>query len=89
VVNHDDERLLASVGRRIGELRAQAGLTQAEAAERFGTAVSNWQRIEHGLQNLTLVTMRRIARALGVEIAALLKAPQTKRAPPGRPRKRG
>ncbi len=85
----EDERLLDAVGRRIGELREKAGITQAEAAERFGTTVSNWQRIEHGLQNLTLVTMAKIAHVLGVEMGAILKRPLTKRAGRGRPPKAG
>lgn len=66
----DPERIIEQVGRRIGELRAQAGMTQAEVAESLGTTVSNYQRIEHGLQNLTIRTMVRIAGVIGVPAAA-------------------
>ena len=84
----DDEALLDAVGRRIGELRQRVGLTQAEVAERFGTTISNYQRIEHGLQNLTLITMAKIARVLSVEVGSLLERPRSKRRGPGRPPKR-
>jgi transcriptional regulator with XRE-family HTH domain len=86
-VEPDDERLLEAVGRRIGELRERAGLTQAEAAEMFGTTVSNFQRIEHGLQNLTLITMAKLARVLGVGVELILEPPCTKRRGRGRPPK--
>ena len=89
VVNHDDERLLASVGRRIGmSLREQAGLTQAEAAERSTVRRSRTGKgSSTACRTLTLVTMRRIARALNVDMGTLLLAPQTKRAGRRRPPK--
>jgi ribosome-binding protein aMBF1 (putative translation factor) len=74
-----DERLLDDVGRRIGELRARAGLTQAQLAEAVAMTVTNYQRIEAGTQNLTLRTMGRIARVLGVQVVDLLTPPEEPR----------
>jgi transcriptional regulator with XRE-family HTH domain len=81
-----EERLLDDVGRRIGELRQRAGLTQARIAEGLGMTVTNYQRIEAGTQNLTLRTMGRIARMLGVKVADLLVPPEDSRAKPKRAR---
>jgi transcriptional regulator with XRE-family HTH domain len=84
----DPEHLLEEVGRRIAELRERAGLTQAQVAERFGTTVSNYQRIEHGFQNMTVLTLAKIARILDVELNAFFARPRRPRSGRGRPRKR-
>lgn len=83
----DPNKVIESVGRRIAELREKAGLTQAEIAEALKTTVSNYQRIEHGLQNLTIRTMVRIAGAVGAPVARLFEAPSSRRRSRGRPRK--
>jgi transcriptional regulator with XRE-family HTH domain len=88
-VPEDPERLIEDVARRIAELRQRAGKTQAEVAEVVETTVSNYQRIEHGLQNLTLRTMAKIANAIGVSVAEFFvapPAPQTRKR--GRPKKK-
>jgi transcriptional regulator with XRE-family HTH domain len=63
----------------MAELRERAGLTQAEVAERIGTTVSNYQRIEHGLQNVTLETMARVANAIGVAMVEFFGPPREQR----------
>jgi transcriptional regulator with XRE-family HTH domain len=78
---------MEQVGRRIAELRSKAGLTQADVAEQLTTTVSNYQRIEHGLQNLTIRTLARIAGVLGVPVAGLFEKAKTRGAGRGRPRK--
>jgi transcriptional regulator with XRE-family HTH domain len=83
----DPEDVIEAVARRIGELRAAAGLTQADVAERLQTTVSNYQRIEHGIQNLTLRMMSRIAAAIGVRVAVFFSPPERSRRRRGRPRK--
>ena len=64
----DAEKLKDHVGRRIAELREAADLTQANVAEKIDTTVTNYQRIEHGTQNVTLETMAKIANAIGVKV---------------------
>jgi transcriptional regulator with XRE-family HTH domain len=81
----DDRKLLRAVGRRVAELRAQNGKTQEELAVDYGASVKALQNIELGRQNLTLLTMARLARALGVEVRTLLDQPATLRANAGRP----
>ena len=63
----DPEQLVERVTARIAEIRRAKGFTQANMAERLGTATKNYQRIERG-QNLTLWTMARIANALDVGV---------------------
>ncbi len=52
---------------KLRELRKAHGVTGEELAERLGIAAQNLRRIEAG-QNITLRTLGRIARALGVKI---------------------
>ncbi len=66
-------------GARVRELRARAGLTQAELAERCGQGVEMQRigEIERGEQNCTLKTVQRLAKGLGCEPAELfLFSPQ-------------
>jgi transcriptional regulator with XRE-family HTH domain len=83
----DTERFLDAVGRRISEVREEAGFTQAQVAERLGTTVSNYQRIEHGLQNTTLGMIFRIANIVKVAPMQLLAPPKRRRRKPGRPKR--
>lgn len=64
---------MEQVGRRMAALRLAAGLTQAEVAKSIDTAVNNYQRIEHGLQNATIRTLVKIANVIGVPTAALFE----------------
>jgi len=88
VAREDPDRLIRSVGRRIAELRRDAGLSQEKLAERIGASVQYVSRVELG-ENLTLTTLAKLGNALGVRAADLLKAPslESMRANPGRPRK--
>jgi transcriptional regulator with XRE-family HTH domain len=73
----------------MAELREHAGLTQAEVAERTSMTVTNYQRIEHGQQNVTVEMMVRIANALGVRTADFFgPLAGARRRRPGRPSKR-
>ncbi len=83
----DPEILVQKVGRRIAELRKQAGLTQEELAERLGVGWRYLSRAERG-ENLTLRTMAKIANVLGVEVKSLLNKPRTLAVKPGRPKRK-
>ncbi len=64
----------STIGRNLRHLRRRSGQTQAEVAKRAGTSQAWICRIETGDENPTLASMRRIARALGVEVADLLQS---------------
>ena len=80
----DADSLIRSVGRRVAELRAAAGLTQADLAEQVGVSIQYLQRIEAGAENLTLRSLVRLANVLETEVGELLR-PATS-PPPGRGR---
>lgn len=48
--------------------REQAGLTQAEVAEKLGTKKSAISRIENHAENITLSTLHKYAKALGKKV---------------------
>jgi transcriptional regulator with XRE-family HTH domain len=72
------ERVIDDVGRRVAEIRRQLGWTQQDAAEKLGMPLKNWQRLEEGKMNVTLRTLVRVARGLGVRARALLDEPQAR-----------
>ncbi|MGZ6299432.1 MAG: ATP-binding protein [Candidatus Limnocylindria bacterium] len=71
-------RLATDFARRVRTLRAAAGLTQAELAERAGISERTVSDLERGLRSTVYpATARRLARSLGVEgheLAAFLTA---------------
>lgn len=66
------EPIYVALGKRIAAFRQQAGLTQAEVAERMGwahrTSVHN---LERGIQRLMLHDVPALAKALKVPIGDL------------------
>lgn len=65
------ERMLAKVrAYRLRELREQAGLTQAQLAERIGVGQRQVSKIEHGdLENAKIGTIRSYLEAVGGELS--------------------
>lgn len=84
----DPTKTIEQVGRQIAHLRAEAGLTQAEVAEKLEMTLTNYQRLEHGLQNATIKTLVRIADALGVQARDFWQPPPKTRPGRGRPEKK-
>jgi len=58
------------IGEKIKSERLRHNLTQEELGERVGVQKAQISRIERG-GNITLPTMRRVFRALGIESATL------------------
>lgn len=58
-----DAAILATLGERVGRLRIEAGLTQAELAERAGIGKRTLERLEAG-RGTELVTLIRVLRIL-------------------------
>ena len=65
------ERMLTEVrAYRLRELREQAGLTQAQLAERIGVGQRQVSKIEHGhLDNAKVGTIRNYLQAVGGSLA--------------------
>ena len=61
------------LGQRIREFRDKKGLSQEEFADACEVNRSYMGRIERGELNLTLDTLSKLGRGLGVSVSALLK----------------
>jgi ribosome-binding protein aMBF1 (putative translation factor) len=59
---------------RVRQARERLGLTQAELAARIGSTQPAMARLEGGGVTPSLVTLRRIASALGLELVVELRA---------------
>lgn len=61
------------IGRRIAEVREEAGITQLELSERTGLQQSNLARVESGRYSTRLDTLAVIADALGRKVELVKK----------------
>jgi len=68
----DPGRVVAAVGSAIRGARKKAGLTQQQVADLMGVSVKYVQRVEAGGANLTIMSMVRLANALGTSAPELL-----------------
>lgn len=59
------------LGNRIRELRARAGLTQAQLADRVDISHEFMSRLERGLKAPSLNTVEKVADALGIAVNEL------------------
>lgn len=65
---HHDEARISEFRELVHRLRTEAGLTQAELAQRMGTTQSAIARIEGGGTRPTLETLEKLALAVGQEL---------------------
>jgi transcriptional regulator with XRE-family HTH domain len=86
-MSEDLEDLAGRFGRRLRELREQAGLTQAALAGQVGVGKDAVARWEQGTREPLWSSVVALARALGVEVGAFLEEPAatTEAREPGRP----
>ena len=61
-------RFRAVIAHKIGVAREDAGLTQAELAEKLGMDQASVSRIESGARNMTLETLGKVAKVLGLKV---------------------
>lgn len=57
---------------RIKEIRQERGLSQEAAARLAGISWATWQRTESGATSPDIETLKKIAKALGVEPGSLV-----------------
>ena len=65
---YDDEARVSAFRALVHRVRTDAGLTQAELAERMGTTQSAIARMEGGGVRPTLETLEKLARAIGSDL---------------------
>ncbi len=68
VTDVDSAVLCSAIAHKLGVAREDAGLTQAELAEKLGMDQASISAIECGAPNMTLETLGRIAKALGLKV---------------------
>lgn len=61
-------------GQALARIRKQKLITQAELAEKSGVTVSTLSRLEGGLQQARISTVRKLADALGVDPSEIMSA---------------
>ena len=64
---------LQLAGLEISDARKAAGLTQKQLGEKLGLPQSQISRIERSPDHTTVRTMKKIAKALGVNVSALIR----------------
>lgn len=64
---------LKKIGKRIQELRIEQNLSQQDLAAKINYDKSNMSRLESGGTNMTVITLEKIAVALGVELIELFR----------------
>ena len=67
------QKLLIIFGDRVREIRKKKGLSQEELAYKAGLHRTYIGMIERAEKNITLINIEKIANALDVEIANLIK----------------
>ena len=63
-----DPKFLASLGARIKEIRVKKNMTQNDLAIHCNFDKASMSRIESGKTNITVLTLRKIGKALDVEM---------------------
>ena len=72
-LSEKEREFLRNIGFRVQFMRKKAGMSQAELAERSGLADSTISHLEStSIYSVSLVTLSRIATALGVNPKTLL-----------------
>lgn len=68
-----DPKFLASLGGRIKEIRIKKEMTQNDLAIQCNFEKASMSRIESGKTNITVLTLRRISKALDVDISEFFR----------------
>ena len=69
---HSESEYLISLGNKIKEIRLSKKISQTETAYRCGFDKSNYNTIEAGKRNPTIISLLKISKALDVTILDLL-----------------
>ncbi len=72
MLNNRDNKLLKKLGDRIRQLRKSKNLTQVELAVACDNYAEQIGRIERGELNVSICTLKVIAKALNVKLSVLV-----------------
>lgn len=65
-----------NIGERIKQIREEKGLTQEEVAQRAGVTAASLSRWENNEREPTFQNVEKVAQALGVTMAVMVKEPR-------------
>ncbi|MEI9806448.1 MAG: helix-turn-helix transcriptional regulator [Bacteroidota bacterium] len=68
-----DPKFLANLGARIKELRLKQDMSQNDLSIQCNFEKASMSRIESGKTNVTVLTLRRISKALGVDVSEFFR----------------
>ena len=68
----------SALGEQVRALRVAAGITQAELADRIGTSQPAVAHLEGGRRTPTLVTLQKLAQALGRDVTLQVSCQDTR-----------
>lgn len=68
-----NKNILKKFGTRVREMRIKQNLSQEELAEKAGVHRTYIGMIERAEKNITLINLKKISKALNLEISQLLK----------------
>jgi transcriptional regulator with XRE-family HTH domain len=68
-----EKTYLKSIGKNIAQLRRKNGFSQLDVCAEIKMEKSNLSSIENGRQNVTSLTLKRIAEAIGIEVQDFFK----------------
>ena len=67
-MTESDKKYLKALGKNISRLRIEKNLSQLDVCAEIKMEKSNLSSIENGRQNATTLTLRKIAKAISVEV---------------------
>lgn len=70
--NADNEILIHTICNNLKKYRVQCGLTQETLAEKTGISTAFYANIERGAKGMSILTLKKLAEALGVSVDYLL-----------------
>jgi len=68
-----ENEFLVQLGQRIKKIRSEKNMTQLKLAAICDFEKASMSRIESGQTNTTILTLKKISQALGVDVHELLK----------------
>jgi len=69
----DEARTLSKLGKAIRERRAASGMAQESFADSISMHRAQYSKIERGETNVTILTLRKVAKGLGTTVSHLVE----------------
>lgn len=73
IESHSDKEFLINLGKRLRTIRLNKKISQTEIAYRCGFDKSNYNTIESGKRNPTVLSLLKIANALDISLEEIFK----------------